>query len=106
MKKYKVVPLDAAYQDIDKILSYIRNELANEFAADKYAKLFEAELQNLGYFAYGRPVLENLGDRYKGIRMAHVKKFVIFYIVNEEKSEVVVLRVAHGMTNWQTLFEK
>lgn len=103
MKKYKVVPLKLAHDDMANILSYLSNNLLNEFAAQKYAKLFESALKNLAYFPNGGTLLENQLYRNEKIRIIHIKRYVMFYVVDEEKSEVRILRVGHVLMNQDKL---
>lgn len=105
MKKYKVVPLDSAQEDMANILSYIRDQLINDFAAQKYAKLFEKELRDLSYFANGGALLNDYSFLGNQIRIAHVKKYIFFYIVDEKKLEVRILRVGHSLMDWDKLLD-
>ena len=101
MKKYKIVVSNKATLDINEIISYIRNNLLEEFIADKYKILFKQVIKSLEDVAGSMPILDERLTGMKNVRKINVKNYVIFYIVDEENSKVSVLRVGHTFMDWE-----
>ena len=68
MKKYTVEVSKTAEQDLESIISYLRNNLAGDIIADKYKILFKQELKNLEDVAGSMPVLNKALTGHKDIR--------------------------------------
>lgn len=46
-------------------------------------------------------ILDESLTGFKNIRKVNVRNYVIFYIVEEEKSRALVLRIGHIFMNWE-----
>ena len=101
MKKYLVETTDYAEQDLINIISYLRYNLAGDIVADKYIDLFTQALKKLEDIAGSMPELDERKIGLKNIRKINVKRYVIFYTVDEENSKALVLRVGHGYMDWE-----
>lgn len=101
MKKYIVELSKTAIQDFENIISYIRHNLAGDIIADKYRILFKQEINNLENIAGIMPILEESLTGHKNIRKINVRNYIIFYIVDEEKSKAFVLRIGHAFMDWE-----
>lgn len=99
MKKYIVEISKTAKKDLEKIITYIRDSLFDDIIADKYKILFKQEFLNLENIAGSMPILDNNLTGHENIRKVNVKNYVIFYIVNEDK--VNVLRIGHVFMDWE-----
>ena len=96
MKKYIVKISETAEQDLENIISYLRYNLSGDIIADKYKLLFKQELKDLENIAGSMPILgENLTG-HKNIRKINVRNYIVFYIVDEENSEALILRIGHA----------
>ena len=95
MKKYKIEVSKTAEQDLVNIISYLKYDLAGDIIADKYKILFKQKLKNLEDIAGSMPILSEKLTGHKNIRKVNVKNYIIFYIVDEEKNKVFVLRIGH-----------
>ena len=69
--------------------------MAGDIIADKYKILFKQKLKNLEDIAGSMPILSEKLTGHKNIRKVNVKNYIIFYIVDEEKNKVFVLRIGH-----------
>jgi len=74
------------YEDFDKIVSYIKDELKNVIAANALIDTVEREINNraknpLGYEKYNTKA----GNVYYRI---YIKNYVVFYTVNQDVMEV------------------
>ena len=63
--------------------------------------LFKQELKNLENVAGSMPVLNEELTGHKNIRKVNVRNYIIFYIVDEEKSKAFVLRIGHIFMDWE-----
>ena len=101
MKKYIVKISETAEQDLENIISYLRYNLSGDIIADKYKLLFKQELKDLENIAGSMPILgENLTG-HKNIRKINVRNYIVFYIVDEENSEALILRIGHAFMDWE-----
>lgn len=101
MKKYIVQVSDAAYKDIENVISYLRNDLLEDIVADKYKILFKQELKKLEEIAGSMPILDEKLTDYKNIRKINVRNYIIFYIIDKDNSKASVLRIGHAIMDWK-----
>ncbi len=101
MEKYIVKVSETAEKDLEDIISYLRYNLANDIVADKYKILFKQELKYLENIAGSMPILDEELTGHKNIRKINVRNYIIFYIVDEDNSKALVLRVGHAFMDWE-----
>ena len=101
MKKYTVKVSEIANNDLENIISYIRNDLKEDIIADKYKLLFKQALKKLENVAGSMPILSEELTGYKNIRKINVRKYIIFYTVDEEKNTTFVVRIGHAFMDWE-----
>lgn len=101
MKKYIVEVSKTAERDLRSIISYLRYDLAGDIIADKYKVLFKQKLKDLANLAESMPILDERLTGHKNIRKINVKNYILFYIIDEEKSKAIVLRVGHAFMDWE-----
>lgn len=101
MKKYIVEISETAEKDLEDIISYLRYSLAGDIIADKYKILFKQKLKDLENVAQSMPILNEKLTGHKEIRKINVRNYVIFYIVDQEKGKVLVLRIGHAFMDWE-----
>ncbi len=101
MKKYIVEISETAEQDLEDIISYLRYNLAGDIVADKYKILFKQELKYLENIAGSMSILDEELTGHKNIRKINVRNYIIFYIVDEDNSKALVLRIGHAFMNWE-----
>ena len=101
MKKYKVETTETSEQDLINIILYLRYNLAGDIVADKYIELFSQALKKLEDIAGSMPIIDEKLVNHNGIRKINVKRYAIFYTVDEQKNKVIVLRVGHDLMDWE-----
>lgn len=101
MKKYIVEISKTAEQDLENIISYLRHTLAGDIVADKYKILFKQEIKNLESIAGSMSVLDESLTGHKNIRKINVKKYIVFYVVDEENSKAMAVRVGNAFMDWE-----
>lgn len=93
MKKYIVEISEIAEQDLENIISYLRYNLSGDIVADKYKLLFKQALKDLENIAGSMPILNEDLTGHKNIRKINVRNYIVFYILDEENSKALVLRI-------------
>lgn len=106
MKKYIVQVSNAAYKDIENVISYLRNDLMEDIVADKYKILFKQELKKLEEIAGSMPILDEKLTGYKNIRKINVRNYIIFYIIDKDNSKASVLRIGHAIMDWKKYLDR
>ena len=101
MKKFVVEISETAERDLENIISYLRYNLSGDIMADKYKILFKQELKDLENIAGSMPILSKDLTGHKNIRKINVRNYIVFYIVDEENSKVLVLRIGHAFMDWE-----
>ena len=101
MKRYKVEISEIAKQDLERIVKYLKYNLAGDIVADKYKLLFKQELKNLEDIASSMPILSQELTGYNNIRKVNVRNYVIFYITDEENLKAFILRIGHAFMDWE-----
>ena len=101
VKKYIVELSETANQDLNNIISYLRYTLSGDIIADKYKILFKQALIDLEDVAGSMPILSEELTGHKDIRKINVRNYIIFYIVDEEKSKAFVVRIGHAFMDWE-----
>lgn len=101
MKKYIVEISETAERDLENIISYLRHNLTGDIVADKYKILFKQEIKNLENIAGSMSILNENLTGHKNIRKINVRNYIVFYIVDEENSKAIVLRIGHAFMDWE-----
>ena len=92
---------ETAEEDLENIISYLRDNLAGDIIADKYKILFKQKLKDLEEIAGSMPILDEGLTGHENIRKINVRNYIVFYIVDEENSKAVVLRIGHAFMDWE-----
>lgn len=101
MKKYIVELSETAEQDLENIISYLKYDLAGDIIADKYKMLFKQKLKDLENVAGSMTILDESLTGHKNIRKINVRNYIIFYVIDEEKSKAIVVRIGHAFMDWE-----
>ncbi|MBE5846093.1 MAG: type II toxin-antitoxin system RelE/ParE family toxin [Lachnospiraceae bacterium] len=87
---------ETAEADVDEAFAYISIDLSNPEAASDFADELEGKLEELCKAPRtGRPV-ENDYLKRSDVRRILVGNYVAYYLVDEEKKAIIVLRVVYG----------
>ena len=88
---------------MDEIYSYIAGELLNEDAAANHMDQIEDKIMRLRNFPFSCSLVEDDALRDKGYRKLVVENYIAFYIVEEKKKQVIVMRVLFGRQKYQDI---
>lgn len=100
---YSVHFTNIAMNDLDDIYRYISEELFAESVATELLNRIENSIMQLKEFP-------NLGNRFtdeylrlKGYRRIIVDTYIIFYILDEQKRKVIIMRILYGKRKYEDL---
>ncbi len=97
--RLKIFPL--AQADLESIFAYISEELKNPLAAVNQIDAFEKAFRTVCEFPESCPFSDNEYVKDKTLRKLIVNKYIAFFRIKDE--EIQVVRVLHGMRNYQDL---
>ncbi len=95
-KKYKIIILPEAQQDIRNIILYIAFKLASPYTALNLQKSFEEAINSLSTMPERYKTLDEEPWKSKGIRRFQVKSYFIYYIVTESDNSVKIIAVIYA----------
>ena len=93
---YKVTVSESADRDLDDILAYIVEKLANPKAAADFADALEEKYTDLETHPLLFEMSRNERLAQMGYRRFVVGSYVALYLVNEERQEVTIARIFYG----------
>ena len=101
---YKVLVTDEAIDDIFNSVKYIHIELGNPDAAEKLYSNLNREVNNTGLFPLK---FSDSGIKYRGyiIHKKVFESYLLFYIMDNEKQTVYILRILKDRMNWQRILQ-
>ena len=95
-KKYGFVLTEIAEADIDEVFEYIAVDLSNPDAASDFADELEEKLDELCKAPKTGRLIDNEYLKRNDIRRILVGNFIAYYLIDDEKKNIVVLRVVYG----------
>jgi plasmid stabilization system protein ParE len=98
--EYELKISQSAECDIDEILTYMVEKLANPQAAADFADELESRYAELCQhpLMYGQPSNEHLQK--SGYRRFIVKNYIVFYRVDNTRKEIFIARVFYGRRDY------
>lgn len=92
-----------AKEDLNQIYEYILNTLLSEIAANKLMKNIETSIMRLTEFPLSCSYVLDEPLKAKGYRKLIVDNYVIFYLVNKDKKQIVIMRILYGARDYENL---
>ena len=87
--------------DLDNIYNYISKELYAEEVADKLLDIIETSIMALKEFPFSRNYVADAFLKSKGYRKLIIDSYIAFYLIDEDKKEVVIMRVLYGRQKYE-----
>lgn len=103
---YTLEYLPLAMRDMVEIVSYIGVKLANPDAAEALAEEMVTAADALTDMPYRCAVYMPLRPLKHEYRKLIVKKYILFYWVDEEKKRITVARVIYGGRDYEKLLDE
>jgi plasmid stabilization system protein ParE len=101
--KYIIEFAKAAEEDFIDNATYISNELNNSTAAESLISETQKVAFSLTHMPYRQPLVRDDYLASLGVRMLIVKRYYLFYGVNEDEKIVYIIRQLHSKRNWQNI---
>jgi plasmid stabilization system protein ParE len=99
--EYEVRISLSAEDDVDDILAYIAEKLANPQAASDFADELEARYKELSHHPLMYEQSSNERLRTIGYRRFIIRNYLVFYLVDDEQKTVIIARVFYGGRNYE-----
>ena len=96
MKEYNIEITAPAQQDMLSIVLYIRDVLQAPIAAQKLLQQMREEIRGLCNMPERYPLWEDEPWHSMGLRKMVVKKYVVLYLIAEQRQAVQIVRVFYG----------
>ncbi len=106
MADYKVLVSAAAEQDILSIVQYISVTLRESLSAERTYHAIKAIIMSLGNMPDRHGIVHEEPFAEVDVRKLFVENYTVFYIVDEDKKAVHIIRVLYNRREWQHLLEK
>jgi toxin ParE1/3/4 len=103
MSKYTVEVTDSAQSDIKEIVSYLSLELKNPLSAKRILSKFRENILSLEEMPKRQNLVKDEVLSNRGIRKLLVDNYFIFYIVDDSKHKVTVIRTLYARRDWESL---
>jgi len=101
--KYSLKFTPKAEEDLDQIYGYIFNTLCAENAANKLIDKIEKEILRLKEFPFSCSYVIDEPLKSRGYHKLIVDNYLVFYLVNESKSQVIIMRILYGTSKYQNI---
>ena len=94
--RYTVNLSPEAVKDIDGIFQYIAIALGEKEIAVNMINLIEKKILSLDEMPGRHKIFDNEPWKSRGVHIMPVKKYLVFYVVDESNNSVNVFRVIYG----------
>ena len=103
MDKYQIVITPKARNDLIDIGDYISFILLEPETSEKFIKGLRRSISQLQYFPQKFPTIQDYILKNHNIHYMPYKNYFVFYLVENEKKQVIILRVGHKNRNWKNI---
>ncbi|QUH26182.1 type II toxin-antitoxin system RelE/ParE family toxin [Serpentinicella alkaliphila] len=100
---YSIEITEPAEADLHQIAKYIAIELLEPKLAMKVLNTIEKAVLSLEEMPFRHPVVNDNRLCQLGIRQVIVDNYIIFYVINEKKKLVTIIRILYRKRDWLNL---
>lgn len=100
---YTIKMTPKAADDLDNIYRYISEELFATSSAINILDRIEKEIMRLREFPFSCNYVADEYLRNKGYRKLIVDNYIIFYLIEKEVEQVIIMRVLYGKQKYENL---
>lgn len=99
---YKVVVTQEALEDVSNLAKYMIDTFKNQKAADDFLDAYDKQVEVLGTFPIG---YRGISIEYRGyeIRLKPFDTYNMFFVVDDEMGQIVILRLLKNLQNWKQI---
>jgi len=91
-------------EDVKSTLSYINNTLQSPIASERLKKEIKSTYKKIKQNPFIYPIVPNDDLSSIGFRFSIVKNYMLFYIVEENK--INIIRFLYGRRNWISILKE
>lgn len=104
LMRYNIMETNEVIQDVINFAYYMIDKFQNKKATEDFLDAYDDEVSGLDMFPNG---YRGIGLEYRGyeIRIKPFDTYNIFFVVNEEKHEVTILRLLKDKQNWNRILK-
>ena len=102
-EEYEVILETTAVLDLYGILDYITDILKAPQSAQRVFFSIEKQVMSLNIMPARHNTVREEPYASMGIRIMHVENYNAFYVIDEQKQEVHVLRILYNRREWKNL---
>lgn len=102
-KEYSLKFTPKAEEDLDEIYGYIANNLFAPEAAENLMDKLENSILRLKAFPYSCSLVLDEPLKKRGYRKLIVDNYIVFYLVNEQEHQVIIMRILYGASNYKNI---
>lgn len=103
LTKYKVIIELPAQRDLQSILRYITNTLKEPVIARRIYTSIKEQILMLNQMPLRHSVVQDPPYAAMGVRKLLVENYIAFYIIDESKCQVHILRILYNRREWQNI---
>ncbi len=103
VNNYTIKMTPKAADDLDNIYQYISEELFLTSSAANILERIERGIMRLREFPFSCNYVADEYLRNKGYRKLIVDNYIVFYLIEEENSQVIIMRVLYGKQKYENL---
>ena len=102
---YSVHITTAAERDVANATDYIDQVLKNPKAADELLEVFLQQVNALAVFPARYPLARDAILAAWGIRFLRIKNYIAFYLIDDAREMIYVIRFLYGKSNWASILK-
>ena len=102
---YSVHITTAAERDVANATDYIDQVLKNPKAADELLEAFLQQVNDLAVFPARYPLARDEILAAWGIRFLRIKNYIAFYLIDDAREMIYVIRFLYGQSNWASILK-
>lgn len=102
---YSVHITTAAERDVANATDYIDQVLKNPKAADELLEAFLQQVNDLAVFPARYPLARDEILAACGIRFLRIKNYIAFYLIDDAREMIYVIRFLYGKSNWASILK-
>ena len=92
--------------DVDSSYNYIKNKLEAPMVADNLIKEIIESLNKIKENPNIRPLVQDKYLSSLGYRLINVKKYIVFYIIDNDNMYVKIIRFLYNKRNWMSILKE
>ena len=103
METYSIYVSDSFQKDLMQIIYYINHSFSAPFTAANFLEIIENTLYDLSLMPQRYVLVSDPYLRKKGFRKCLIKKYILFFTIDEDSKSIHVHRILHSRQNWMNI---